>query len=77
VLHTPGHFAGHLAFAVGDAVLTGDHVMDWASTLVSPPDGDVAAFMETSARLRSRGSTGCSTLATAPPSGTRSHASTG
>jgi hydroxyacylglutathione hydrolase len=55
VLHTPGHFAGHLAFAVGDAVLTGDHVMDWASTLVSPPDGDVAAFMATSARLRARG----------------------
>jgi hydroxyacylglutathione hydrolase len=55
VLHTPGHFAGHLAFAVGDAVLTGDHVMGWASTLVSPPDGDVAAFMATSARLRARG----------------------
>jgi hydroxyacylglutathione hydrolase len=55
VLHTPGHFAGHLAFAVGDAVLTGDHVMDWASTLVSPPDGDVTQFMETSARLRARG----------------------
>jgi hydroxyacylglutathione hydrolase len=54
VLHTPGHFAGHLAFALGDAVLTGDHVMDWASTLVSPPDGDVARFLETSARLRAR-----------------------
>jgi hydroxyacylglutathione hydrolase len=54
VLHTPGHFAGHLAFALGDAVLTGDHVMDWASTLVSPPDGDVASFMDTSARLRAR-----------------------
>jgi glyoxylase-like metal-dependent hydrolase (beta-lactamase superfamily II) len=55
VIHTPGHFAGHLAFAVGDAVLTGDHVMGWASTLVSPPDGDVASFMATSARLRARG----------------------
>jgi glyoxylase-like metal-dependent hydrolase (beta-lactamase superfamily II) len=54
VLHTPGHFAGHLAFALGDIVLTGDHVMGWASTLVSPPDGDLAAFMATSARLRDR-----------------------
>ncbi len=54
ILHTPGHFAGHLALEVGDALLTGDHVMDWASTLVSPPDGDVAAFMRTSARLRAR-----------------------
>jgi glyoxylase-like metal-dependent hydrolase (beta-lactamase superfamily II) len=54
VLHTPGHFAGHLSFAIGDAVLTGDHVMGWASTLVSPPDGDLVAFLATSVRLRSR-----------------------
>lgn len=54
VLHTPGHFSGHLSFAVGDAVLTGDHVMGWASTLVSPPDGDIASFMETSSRLGAR-----------------------
>jgi hydroxyacylglutathione hydrolase len=55
VIHTPGHFAGHLSFALGDAVLTGDHVMGWASTLVSPPDGDLASFLATSARLRARG----------------------
>jgi glyoxylase-like metal-dependent hydrolase (beta-lactamase superfamily II) len=54
VLHTPGHFAGHLSLALGDAVLTGDHVMGWASTLVSPPDGDLASFRATSARLRAR-----------------------
>ena len=51
VLHTPGHFAGHLAFRMGDHVLSGDHVMDWSSSLVSPPDGDLRAFMETSERL--------------------------
>lgn len=55
VLHTPGHFAGHLSFVLGDAVLTGDHVMGWASTLVSPPDGDLASFLATSERLRARG----------------------
>ncbi len=55
VLHTPGHFAGHLAFAFGDAVISGDHVMDWSSSLVSPPDGDLRAFMTTSARLRDAG----------------------
>lgn len=54
VLHTPGHFAGHLSLALGDAVLTGDHVMGWASTLISPPDGDLASFRATSARLRDR-----------------------
>jgi glyoxylase-like metal-dependent hydrolase (beta-lactamase superfamily II) len=54
VLHTPGHFAGHLSLALGDAVLIGDHVMSWASTLISPPDGDLASFRATSARLRVR-----------------------
>ena len=54
-LHTPGHFAGHLSFALGDLVLVGDHVMGWASTLISPPDGDVASFRDSTARLRSRG----------------------
>ena len=52
VLHTPGHFAGHLAFRWGEIVLSGDHVMDWSSSLVSPPDGDLAAFMATSRRLQ-------------------------
>jgi len=55
VLHTPGHFPGHLSFALGDAVFSGDHVLGWASTFISPPDGDVAAFMATSRRLRDRG----------------------
>ena len=53
-LHTPGHFGNHLAFALGDVVLTGDLVMGWASTLVSPPDGDVGAFMASCERLRAR-----------------------
>lgn len=53
VLHTPGHFAGHLALRWNDIVLSGDHVMDWSSSLVSPPDGDLSDFMATSRRLRS------------------------
>ena len=55
VLHTPGHFPGHLGFCWGDMVISGDHVMDWASSLVSPPDGDISAFMATSSRLRDLG----------------------
>ncbi|MFQ6548180.1 MBL fold metallo-hydrolase [Aestuariibius sp. 2305UL40-4] len=51
-IHTPGHLPGHLCFALGDVVLTGDHVMGWASSLVSPPDGDLGAFMESCLRLR-------------------------
>ena len=52
VLHTPGHFSGHLAFALEGGIISGDHVMDWSSSLISPPDGDLRAFIETSARLR-------------------------
>jgi len=54
-LHTPGHFAGHVAFGTDDWLISGDHVMDWASSLVSPPDGDLTAFMTTSRRLLSEG----------------------
>ncbi|MGB7320964.1 MAG: MBL fold metallo-hydrolase [Albidovulum sp.] len=44
-LHTPGHFGNHLCFRWGDRVFCGDHVMGWASSLVSPPDGDMGAYM--------------------------------
>lgn len=54
-IHTPGHFAGHLAFEVGDIAISGDHVMEWSSSLVSPPDGDLSAFMTTCAFLRDAG----------------------
>ncbi len=55
VLHTPGHFAGHLSFVLGDHIFSGDHVMDWSSTLISPPDGDLGAFMKTSQMLKRKG----------------------
>lgn len=51
---TPGHFSNHLCFVWGDAVFTGDHVMGWASSLVSPPDGDLTAFMASTRRLADR-----------------------
>lgn len=44
-LHTPGHIGNHLSFAWEDACFVGDHVMGWASSLVSPPDGDLTDFM--------------------------------
>ena len=45
VVHeTPGHFAGHLSFELGKTVFTGDTVMGWSSSLISPPDGDAGAF---------------------------------
>ena len=49
---TPGHLGNHLCFAMGDAVFTGDLVMGWASSLVSPPDGDLTDFMASCTRLQ-------------------------
>lgn len=54
VLHTPGHMGGHLCFALGEDLFSGDHVMGWASTLISPPDGDMADYMASLQRLVAR-----------------------
>ena len=53
-LHTPGHFGNHLSFAWGDALFSGDLVMGWASSLVSPPDGDLTDFMASLDRIAAR-----------------------
>lgn len=47
VLATPGHTSDHLAFALREenALFTGDHVMGWSTTVVAPPDGDMADYM--------------------------------
>ncbi|WP_323764698.1 MBL fold metallo-hydrolase [Marinovum sp.] len=50
-LHTPGHMGNHICLAWGDALFSGDHVMGWASSLVSPPDGDLTDFMASCTRL--------------------------
>lgn len=54
-LHTPGHAPDHVCFARGDGVVfTGDHVMSFASTVIVPPDGDMAAYMTSLRRLLAR-----------------------
>lgn len=53
-LWTPGHFSNHMCFAWQDAVFSGDHIMGWASSLISPPDGDLAAFIKSTERLATR-----------------------
>ncbi len=55
VLHTPGHAADHLCFARADGVVfSGDHVMGWSTSVVGPPQGDMAAYMAGLARLLDR-----------------------
>lgn len=54
-LWTPGHMANHLCLQWQDAIFTGDLVMGWSSSLISPPDGDMAAFYTSCARLAATG----------------------
>jgi glyoxylase-like metal-dependent hydrolase (beta-lactamase superfamily II) len=51
-LHTPGHAANHLCFVFGDVLFSGDHVMGWSTSLIAPPDGDMAAYMASLRRLQ-------------------------
>lgn len=59
-LATPGHTSNHLAFALPEAqdaagaLFTGDHVMGWSTSIVSPPDGDMAAYMASLEKLMHR-----------------------
>ena len=49
-IHTPGHMGNHVCFQYGKILFSGDHVMGWATSMVSPPYGDLRQFM-TSCRL--------------------------
>ncbi|HEX8484277.1 MBL fold metallo-hydrolase [Sphingomonas sp.] len=53
---TPGHTSSHLCFALGDtqALFSGDHVMGWSTSVVSPPDGEMGDYMRSLAVLMAR-----------------------
>ncbi|WP_340693888.1 MBL fold metallo-hydrolase [Hyphomonas sp.] len=57
VIETPGHTCNHLCFALREenACLSGDHIMGWSTTVVAPPDGDMADYMESLEKIRPRG----------------------
>jgi glyoxylase-like metal-dependent hydrolase (beta-lactamase superfamily II) len=47
-VHTPGHTSNHMCYSLDEerALFTGDHVMGWSTTVVSPPDGDMRAYID-------------------------------
>jgi glyoxylase-like metal-dependent hydrolase (beta-lactamase superfamily II) len=53
---TPGHTSNHLCYFLPqeNALFSGDHVMGWSTTIVSPPDGDMADYMASLAKLQAR-----------------------
>ncbi|WP_240309377.1 MBL fold metallo-hydrolase [Sphingomonas sediminicola] len=55
-IHTPGHTSNHLCFAdeAAGILFSGDHVMGWSTSVVIPPDGDMAAYVASLIRLRER-----------------------
>jgi glyoxylase-like metal-dependent hydrolase (beta-lactamase superfamily II) len=54
---TPGHTSNHMCFALNEekALFTGDHIMGWSTTVVTPPDGDMAQYMDSVRKLEARG----------------------
>jgi glyoxylase-like metal-dependent hydrolase (beta-lactamase superfamily II) len=54
---TPGHTSNHLCYALEGtgALFSGDHVMGWSTTVVSPPDGDMSDYMASLEKLQVRG----------------------
>jgi glyoxylase-like metal-dependent hydrolase (beta-lactamase superfamily II) len=55
-VHTPGHTSNHLCFALTDSgtLFSGDHVMGWSTSVIAPPDGDMAAYMASLDKLLER-----------------------
>lgn len=54
-VHTPGHLANHLCFSLDGRVLfTGDHVMGWSTSVISPPGGDLDDYLASLAKLLPR-----------------------
>lgn len=55
-IHTPGHTSNHMcvAFEEEKALFTGDHIMGWSTTVVSPPDGDMRDYMASVEKLQLR-----------------------
>jgi glyoxylase-like metal-dependent hydrolase (beta-lactamase superfamily II) len=55
-LHTPGHIANHLCFALDEegVLFTGDHIMGWSTSVISPIDGSLGDFYRSAERLMVR-----------------------
>jgi glyoxylase-like metal-dependent hydrolase (beta-lactamase superfamily II) len=54
---TPGHTSNHLCYALREenACFTGDHIMGWSTTVITPPDGDMTDYLGSLKRIRDRG----------------------
>ncbi len=55
-VETPGHTSNHLCFALAEekTLFSGDHVMGWSTSVIAPPDGDMASYMRSLEKLLHR-----------------------
>jgi glyoxylase-like metal-dependent hydrolase (beta-lactamase superfamily II) len=53
---TPGHTSNHLCYALKEenACFTGDHIMGWSTTVITPPDGDMSDYLASLEAIRAR-----------------------
>jgi len=53
-IYTPGHMGNHVCYQYDKLLFTGDHIMDWATSMVSPPYGDLTQFMASCRMLQTK-----------------------
>lgn len=56
-IHTPGHTSNHMCFhwLEENIIFTGDHIMGWSTSVISPPDGDMGAYMKSLEKIKNIG----------------------
>jgi glyoxylase-like metal-dependent hydrolase (beta-lactamase superfamily II) len=54
---TPGHTSNHLCYGLKEenCLFSGDHIMGWSTTVITPPDGDMTDYLQSLAAIRARG----------------------
>ncbi|ACT58892.1 MBL fold metallo-hydrolase [Hirschia baltica] len=54
---TPGHTSNHFCFALKEenALFSGDHIMGWSTTVISPPDGNMGDYFNSLEKIHARG----------------------
>ena len=53
---TPGHTSNHICYALHEenVLFSGDHIMGWSTTVISPPDGDMGDYFASLDRIKAR-----------------------
>jgi glyoxylase-like metal-dependent hydrolase (beta-lactamase superfamily II) len=53
---TPGHTSNHICYALAqeNALFSGDHIMGWSTTVITPPDGDMGDYLASLEKIRAR-----------------------